>query len=57
MTTKTVNFEKSLEKLETLVTAMESGDLSLEDGLKKFEQGVGLIRQCQTLVTGCGRRR
>jgi Exonuclease VII small subunit len=29
---------------------MESGDLSLEDSLKYFEQGVELTRQCQVAL-------
>ncbi|MBC8520197.1 MAG: exodeoxyribonuclease VII small subunit [Gammaproteobacteria bacterium] len=41
------NFEKSLSNLEQLVAEMESGDLSLEDSLKKFENGIQLIRDCQ----------
>ncbi len=45
-------FEKSLSDLEDLVEKMDSGELSLEDSLSAFEQGIGLIRQCQqTLQT------
>ena len=40
-------FEKSLKKLEQLVERMEDGDLSLEDSLKNFEEGVKLTRECQ----------
>ncbi|MGB1221266.1 MAG: exodeoxyribonuclease VII small subunit [Alcanivoracaceae bacterium] len=42
-----LNLEKSLDSLESLVEQMESGDLSLEDALKAFEQGVKLTRECQ----------
>lgn len=42
-----IDFEASLEKLETLVNAMEEGDLSLEDSLKAFENGIRLTRECQ----------
>ena len=41
------NFEESLASLEGLVDAMESGDLSLEESLKAFEQGIKLTRECQ----------
>lgn len=44
---KAINFEKSLSDLEQLVTAMESGELTLEDSLKSFEKGVNLTRECQ----------
>ena len=42
-----VEFEKSLADLEALVNAMEKGNLSLEDSLKAFEEGVKLSRDCQ----------
>lgn len=43
----TLDFEKSLQELERLVEVLEQGDLSLEEALKKFEQGVKLTRNCQ----------
>ena len=44
---KSFQFEEALERLETLVESMESGELSLEDSLKAFEEGVKLTRDCQ----------
>lgn len=44
------NFEEALEELESLVTSMEEGDLSLEDSLKAFEKGIKLTRECQTAL-------
>ena len=41
------SFESAMEQLETLVSRMENGDLSLEESLKAFEQGVTLTRFCQ----------
>ena len=40
-------FEESLKKLETIVDKLEKGDLSLEDSLKLFEQGVDLSAACK----------
>ncbi len=40
-------FEESLRKLETIVEQLEKGDLSLEDSLKLFEEGVGLSTLCK----------
>lgn len=45
------DFNKGLSELEDIVKTMESGDLSLEDSLKYFEQGVALTRQCQTALS------
>ncbi|EKF75891.1 exodeoxyribonuclease VII small subunit [Alcanivorax hongdengensis A-11-3] len=39
--------ETSLDNLEALVERMESGELTLEESLQAFEQGVRLSRQCQ----------
>ncbi len=44
-------FEKALEDLEKIVEAMESGELTLDQALKKYEEGVGLVRACQTQLT------
>jgi len=44
---KTMDFERSLKELESLVERLEGGDLSLEESLKTFESGVGLTRQCR----------
>lgn len=53
---KSLDFEKALSQLETLVTQMESGDLSLEESLKAFEQGVKLTRDCQQRLTEAEQR-
>ena len=37
----TVNFEASLKKLEQIVGKLEDGDISLEDSVKSFEEGIG----------------
>jgi len=43
-----MDFEKKLSRLEEIVSKMEGGDLSLEDSLKFFEEGVKLSRECNT---------
>jgi len=47
---KTVDFEKHLEELETLVTKLESGELSLDEALAAYEKGVALTRECQAAL-------
>ena len=49
-TKKSVNLEKSIADLETLVDELESGDLPLEKAMKKFEAGIKLTRQCQAAL-------
>lgn len=40
------DFEIAMENLEEIVEDMETGDLSLEAAMKKFEQGVKLTGEC-----------
>jgi exodeoxyribonuclease VII small subunit len=40
-------FEKSLARLEEVVKRLESTDLSLDEAMKFFEEGVKLSRECQ----------
>ena len=40
-------FEHSLKELETIVDKLEKGDLTLEESLKLFEEGVGLSAACK----------
>ncbi|MGY8871981.1 MAG: exodeoxyribonuclease VII small subunit [Pseudomonadales bacterium] len=47
---KTPDFEQSLADLESLVTQMENGDLTLEASLNAFEEGIKLTRECQTML-------
>jgi exodeoxyribonuclease VII small subunit len=46
-----IDFEQSLGALQHLVERLESGELSLEDSLAAFEQGVALTRECQQALT------
>ena len=39
--------EKALKKLEQIVGKLEDGDISLEDSVKSFEEGIGLVKECQ----------
>ena len=48
---KTPDFEQSIAKLEEIVEALEGGDLTLEQSLKQFEEGVALTRSCQAALT------
>lgn len=49
-------FEDNLSRLEEIVRKMESGDLSLEDSLKAFEEGIKLSRLCAKKLDESERR-
>src|SRR5688572_10941110 len=53
---KQQTFETSLQELEKIVRGLEEGDLSLEDSLKLFEDGVKLSRECQERLNQAERR-
>lgn len=44
---KAIQFEQSVNELELIVKQLEKGELSLEESLKQFENGIKLARQCQ----------
>ncbi len=46
-----MDFEKKLNRLEEIVEKMEGGDLALEESLKIFEEGVKLVRECQSQLS------
>lgn len=54
--TKSIDFEQALGDLEALVGKMEAGDLSLEQSLKAFEEGVKLTRECQARLAEAEQR-
>ena len=45
-----LDFEQSLTELQTIVERLENGELSLEESLSAFEQGIGLTRECQAAL-------
>ncbi len=44
---KKLDYEAAVTELESLVTRLEQGDISLEESLKLYESGVLLSRDCQ----------
>ena len=53
---KANSFEESIIRLEELVDKMESGESSLEQNLKWFEEGMDLIKTCQTHLVDADKR-
>ncbi len=44
------SYEASMEELEKLVENLEANDVPLEEALKNYEKGIGLIRNCHDLI-------
>lgn len=56
MSKKKESFENSLAELEKIVRQLEEGDLSLEESLALFENGVRLSRECRERLDQAERR-
>ena len=50
MSEKNKSFEENMQRLEQIVRAMERGDVALEESLKLFQEGTGLVAQCSRLL-------
>jgi len=46
-----INFEEKLNELNQIVKEIESGDLSLEVSLKKFEEGKKIVKLLEDELT------
>jgi len=45
-----LSFEQALAKLEGIVGAIEDGDVSLEQSIEEYAEGITLIKQCRTIL-------
>lgn len=50
------SFEECLQSLENVVERIEGGELSLEDSLATFEEGVRLVQSCNRKLSDVERR-
>jgi exodeoxyribonuclease VII small subunit len=47
-----LGFEDAIQQLEDLIDQIESGDIGLEESLKRYEQGSALIKRCRAILDG-----
>ncbi|WP_341675621.1 exodeoxyribonuclease VII small subunit [Niveibacterium sp. SC-1] len=52
ITDKPKSFEAALSELESIVSAMESSELPLEQALSQYERGIRLLRYCDDTLAG-----
>lgn len=50
MNPQSKTFEENMHRLEQIVKAMERGDVPLEESLKLFQEGTGLVQSCGKLL-------
>jgi exodeoxyribonuclease VII small subunit len=51
-----LSFEDALKRLEEVLDSLEHGNLNLEESVKAFEEGVGLVRFCHGRLDEVERR-
>ena len=45
-----LNFEETIKQLELIVNELEKGNLSLDESVKKFEEGIKLSKLCNQFL-------
>ena len=50
MATKKMSLEECFEGLDDIIVDLQSGELSLEDSFKKYEEGMKLIKKCTETI-------
>ena len=50
------NFEEKMDKLEKIVAELEKGDLTLENSLTKFEEGMKISKDCNEILKDAEKR-
>ncbi len=56
MKTNSNDFETSLKELEKIVRELESGEINLDDSIKKFEEGIELYKKCRLTLNSAEKR-
>ncbi|MEE9584337.1 MAG: exodeoxyribonuclease VII small subunit [Candidatus Brocadiales bacterium] len=51
-----MKFEEALRQLEEIVGELEKGELSLDESLAKYEDGIKIYRMCLELLEGAEER-
>lgn len=54
--TSATGFEEALARLETIVQALEEGQIPLSEALARYEEGIQLLKQCYASLTHAQRR-
>ncbi|MGN1327345.1 MAG: exodeoxyribonuclease VII small subunit [Clostridia bacterium] len=50
MEEKEMNFEDSIKELENIANELEKGNLTLDESVNKFEQGMKLSKKCSNFL-------
>jgi len=53
---KELSFEELIKKLEKITEELENGDLSLDETVNKFEEGIKISKQCSKTLEEAEKR-
>lgn len=53
---KDMSFEEALARLEVIVKGLDSGDIPLDISLELFEEGVSLVKLCNSKLENVERK-
>ena len=53
---KELKFEEAMKQLEDIANDLEKGDLSLEESVIKFEEGMKLSEQCNDIIANAEKK-
>ena len=56
MAKKEMTFEAAMDRLEEVLRRLENGNETLDDSLKLYEEGISLIRACNTQLESAEQR-
>jgi exodeoxyribonuclease VII small subunit len=45
-----LTYEAALEELETIIEQIESGDIGLEQSIRRYERGAALLKHCRSIL-------
>lgn len=51
-----LNFEESMKKLEEIANELEKGNLSLDESVNKFEEGMKLSKKCSDFLNSAEKK-
>lgn len=51
-----MTIDEKLSKLSEILAAMEQGNLTLEESLEKFEEGIHLVKECTAMIDAVEKR-
>ena len=51
-----MSFEEKIKELEKIANELEKDDLSLDDSVKKFEEGMSISKECKEILDNAERK-